>query len=294
MGRVAVIGDVGGHADLLRDALCRLGAEGDAARLPEGLTVIQVGDLVDRGPDSTGVLDLVDRYLEEQPDQWIQLAGNHEAQYLPGGTPFWRERLADADARRLRAWWADGRLRIAAAVRTTAGDARGAGASQRSTDGDDVLLTHAGLTVDAWRALGEPPTATAAARLLNERPEPLIWLGDGFTTDTLAGPLWADAGWELYEPWMHFYAAGGFVPFDQTHGHSSVVRFGERMWRCPGRVRLRATVDWEARHTRVRIGGRTFTGVDPKHGRTGAQRWQPLVLEGAQVQPVDRVGFGHR
>lgn len=283
MGRVAVIGDVGGHADLLRDALCRLGAEGDAARLPEGLTVIQVGDLVDRGPDSTGVLDLVDRYLEEQPDQWIQLAGNHEAQYLPGGTPFWRERLADGDARRLRAWWADGRMRIAAAVRTT-GDG----------DGGDVLLTHAGLTVDAWRALGEPPTATAAARLLNERPEPLIWLGDGFTTDTLAGPLWADAGWELYEPWMHFYAAGGFVPFDQTHGHSSVVRFGERMWRCPGRVRLRATVDWEARHTRVRIGGRTFTGVDPKHGRTGAQRWQPLVLEGAQVQPVDRVGFGHR
>jgi len=294
VGRVAVIGDVGGHADLLRDALHRLGAEGDTARLPEGLTVIQVGDLVDRGPDSTGVLDLVGRYLEEQPDQWIQLAGNHEAQYLPGGTPFWRERLADGDARRLRAWWADGRLRIAAAVRTTAGDARGAGASQRSTDGDDVLLTHAGLTVDAWRALGEPPTATAAARLLNERPEPLIWLGDGLTAGGVAGPLWAEAGWELYEPWMHFYAAGGFVPFDQTHGHSSVVRFAERMWRCPGRVRLRATVDWEARHTRVRIGGRTFTGVDPKHGRTGAQRWQPLVLEGAQVQPVDRVGFGRR
>src|SRR5690348_11971179 len=121
-----------------------------------------------------------------------------------------------------------------ASQRSTAGDARGAGASQRSTDGDDVLLTHAGLTVDAWRALGEPPTATAAARLLNERPEPLIWLGGGLTAGGVAGPLWAEAGWELYEPWMHFYAAGGFVPFDQTHGHSSVVRFAERMWRCPG------------------------------------------------------------
>src|SRR5215470_18849911 len=112
VGRVAVIGDVGGHADQLREALARLGTDGDEPRLPggaqaepgfggaehpprlpEGLTVIQVGDLVDRGPDSTGVLDLVGRYLEEQPDQWIQLAGNHEAQYLPGGTPFWRERL---------------------------------------------------------------------------------------------------------------------------------------------------------------------------------------------------------
>jgi hypothetical protein len=326
--------------------------------------VIQVGDLVDRGPDSTAVLDLVGRYLEEQPDQWIQLAGNHEAQYLPGGTSFWRERLADSDARRLRTWWNDGRMRVAAAVRTTDGDARGAGASQRSADGDargagasqrstdgdargagasqrsadgdargagasqrsadgdargagasqrstdgdargagasqrltdggDVLLTHAGLTVDAWRALGEPPTAAGAAMLLNERPEPLIWLRDGLTAGGLAGPLWAEAGWELYEPWMHFYAAGGFVPFDQTHGHSSVVRFGDRMWRCPGRVQLRTTVDWEARHTRVRIGGRTFTGVDPEHGRTGAERWRPLVLEGAQVAPVDRVGFGRR
>jgi len=278
--RVAVIGDVGGHADLLRDALARLGADGDGPRLPEGLTVIQVGDLVDRGPDSTGVLDLVGRYLQEQPDRWIQLVGNHEAQYLPGGTPFWRERLADGDARRLRAWWTDGRLRVAAAVRTA--------------DGGDVLLTHAGLTVDAWRALGEPPTASGAARLLNERPEPLIWLGDGFATDSLAGPLWAEAGWELYEPWMHFYTAGGFVPFDQTHGHSSVVRFGDRMWRCPGRVRLRATVDWEARHTRVRIGGRTFTGVDPRHGRTGAGGWRPLVLEAARVSPADRVGSGRR
>jgi hypothetical protein len=308
MGRVAVIGDVGGHADQLRGALSRLGAHGDGLRLPEGLTVIQVGDLVDRGPDSTAVLDLVGRYLEEQPDQWIQLAGNHEAQYLPGGTSFWRERLADSDARRLRTWWNDGRMRVAAAVRTTDGDARGAGASQRSTDGDargagasqrltdggDVLLTHAGLTVDAWRALGEPPTAAGAAMLLNERPEPLIWLRDGLTAGGLAGPLWAEAGWELYEPWMHFYAAGGFVPFDQTHGHSSVVRFGDRMWRCPGRVQLRTTVDWEARHTRVRIGGRTFTGVDPEHGRTGAERWRPLVLEGAQVAPVDRVGFGRR
>jgi hypothetical protein len=29
--------------------------------------------------------------------------------------------------------------------------------------------------------------------------------GDGFTTDTLAGPLWAEAGSELYEAWMQFY-----------------------------------------------------------------------------------------
>ena len=59
-------------------------------------------------------------------------------------------------------------------------------AAVRTADGDEVLLTHAGLTVGAWRHLGEPMTATTAALRLNERPEPLIWLGDGFTTDTVA------------------------------------------------------------------------------------------------------------
>ena len=153
----------------------------------------------------------------------------------------------------------------------------------RTAEGDEILLTHAGLTVDAWRELGEPMTATTAALLLNERPEPLIWLGDGFTTDTLAGPLWAEAGWELYEAWTRFYAEGGFVPFDQVHGHSSAVGFNDRMWRCPGRVRQRAAVDWQARHVSVRIGGRRFTGVDPKHGRTGAPQWRPLVFDNADV-----------
>jgi len=267
MGRVAVIGDVGGHLSQLRAALASLGARDD--HLPPGLTVIQVGDLVDRGPDSTGVLGLVGHYLSRQPEQWVQLVGNHEAQYLPGGVTFWRDRLTERDAGVLRAWWGEDRMRVAAAVRTD--------------DGDDVLVTHAGLTVDAWRALGEPMTATTAAFLLNERPEPLIWLGDGFVADTIAGPLWAEAAPELYEPWMGFYGGGGFVPFDQCHGHSSIVSFTDQTWRCPGRVRQRATVDWDARHVRVRVGGRLFTGVDPKHGRSGATRWRPLVFERAEV-----------
>lgn len=131
MGRVAVIGDVGGHADQLRWALGWLGA--DDGRLPSDVVVIQVGDLVDRGPDSLGVLDIVARLLDEQPQQWIQLVGNHEAQYLPDGQVFWRDPLADAGVARLREWWAADRVRVAAAVRTA--------------DGDELLVTHAGLTL---------------------------------------------------------------------------------------------------------------------------------------------------
>ncbi|MFI9450637.1 metallophosphoesterase [Amycolatopsis sp. NPDC052450] len=256
MGKVAIIGDVGGHPDQLRRALTWLGVTEEG--LPPDLTVIQVGDLVDRGPDSARVLDIVANLLDER--HWIQLAGNHETQYLPGENVFWREPLADDDVTRLREWWADGRLRVAEAVRTA--------------EGEELLVTHAGLTLASWQRLGEPTSATEAAELLNERPD-LIWeMGEG------AGPLWAESGAALHEPWMGYR---GIVPFGQIHGHSTVVRFADRTWRCTGRVRQRAAVDWHARHVRVRVGGRVFIGVDPGHGRTGAAEWRPLVLADARV-----------
>jgi hypothetical protein len=101
--------------------------------------------------------------------------------------------------------------------------------------------------------------------------------------DHAAGPLWAEAGWKLHEPWLEYYAAGGFVPFGQVHGHSSLVRYADQTWRCPGRVWQRSTVDWKARHVTTRVGGRVFIGIDPKHGRYGAPAWAPLVLADATV-----------
>lgn len=263
MSRLAVIGDVGGHPDQLRWALDWLGA--DDGRLPPDLVVVQVGDLVDRGPDSRGVLDVVARLLDEHPRQWIQLVGNHEAQYLPGGSPFWPEPLAEAEVARLRHWWTNGNLRVAEAVRTA--------------DGDELLVTHAGLTLAAWQQLGEPMSAAMTAELLNERPE-LIWHAGDHARDDRAGPLWAESGAALHEPWMGYH---GIVPFGQIHGHSALVRFADQRWRCTGRVRQRASVDWHARHVRVRVGGRLFIGVDPKHGRVGAANWQPLVLDNAAI-----------
>ena len=262
MGRIAIIGDVGGHANQLRQALHALGV---AEHIPPDLTIIQVGDLVDRGPEDSEVLTLVDGYLRSLPRQWVQLIGNHESQYV-GAPAFWPERLAEADARLLHRWWESGAMNVAAAVHTD--------------DGDEYLITHAGLTEGCWRELGEPMTAAGAAMLLNDRPADLTWRGGEAAIDRSAGPLWAEAGWELHEPWMSYYDQGGFVPFGQIHGHSSVYSYSTEAWRAPEKVRLRATVDLESRHVRVRIGGRQFIGVDPKHGKQGAARWRPLVLTG--------------
>ncbi|MFD5827007.1 metallophosphoesterase [Lentzea sp. NPDC060358] len=263
VGRLAIIGDVGGHAEQLRWALDRLGVNGEG--LPADLIVVQVGDLVDRGPDSSGVLDIVAQLLAQQPRQWIQLTGNHEAQYLPGGSGFWPDPIISTDVHRLREWWASGHMRVAAAI--------------RMPDGEESLLTHAGLTLTSWRALGEPGSATLAAELLDERPE-LIWKTGDHTRDEQAGPLWAESGAALHEPWMAYH---GMVPFGQIHGHSALVDFTEQRWRCTGRIRQRSEVDWRARHVRVRVNGRVFVGVDPCHGRTGAAQWEPLVLQDAEL-----------
>jgi hypothetical protein len=124
MGRIVLVGDVGGFPG----ELARVVGEG-------GDLVIQVGDLVDRGPDSPGVLALVRERLERDRRGWVQLIGNHEWQYLDGE-----------------------------------------------------------------------------------------------------------------------------------------------------RVRRRAVVDWAARHTITRVsGGARFIGIDPRHGRTGAPQWAPLVLDGATL-----------
>jgi hypothetical protein len=241
MTSIVLIGDVGGCRDRLAAAL---------ADAPAGAVVVQVGDLIDRGPDSSGVLALV----SGQTRPWVQLIGNHEAQYL-GGAAFWPEPLLSADAELLKRWWLTERLRVAVAVRTV--------------DGEELLVTHAGLTVDAWRELGEPVTAATAADLLNTRPEPLLWADHG--------PLWPEAGPGLYTPWLEAHVP---VPFSQVHGHSTIVHFGHRAWTCGERLRRRSTVDWDARRTVTRIGSARFIGIDPKHGRLGAPRWAPLVVEG--------------
>lgn len=84
---MAVLGDVGGHLAALRAELTRLGVpDGGDGPIPADLTVVQVGDLVHRGPESDAVVALVDRHLSATPRRWLQVVGNHEAFYLRRGS----------------------------------------------------------------------------------------------------------------------------------------------------------------------------------------------------------------
>lgn len=77
--RIYAIGDIHGQLQKLR-AAHELIAE-DRARMRDPVAqVVHVGDLVDRGPDSRGVIDfLLDGAVRGEP--WVTLKGNHDRMF---------------------------------------------------------------------------------------------------------------------------------------------------------------------------------------------------------------------
>lgn len=92
--RLYAIGDV--HGCVGRLAALHAAIAADAAARPAArATLVHLGDYVDRGPDSAGVLDLL---LGPPPlAEAVHLLGNHEAMLLdacdpaahPGAVPYW-------------------------------------------------------------------------------------------------------------------------------------------------------------------------------------------------------------
>ncbi|GAA3624947.1 metallophosphoesterase [Microlunatus ginsengisoli] len=261
--RFAVIGDVGGQRDALRGELARLGADPETGDLPHDLVVIQVGDLVHRGPDSAGVIALVDRYLHTQPGQWIQLVGNHEARYLAAPSFDWPERLDDESVATLRGWWADGLLLVAADL--------------HDIGGEDILITHAGLTEGYWRrVLGAPADVGRVAQLLNamigSRDELLFRPGQmlgGGRPNLAAGPLWASATTELMPGWLE-----AWLPFSQVHGHSSLYDWAQDRFLVDRAIAGRTRLDLAARHAVTTLDRGRIVGIDPGHGATAVASWR--------------------
>lgn len=78
--RIYAIGDVHGRQDLLVDLLIRLHAD-NRARPAADVHFVLLGDLVNRGPDSARVLQLVREWPRGAPALTV-LRGNHEAALL--------------------------------------------------------------------------------------------------------------------------------------------------------------------------------------------------------------------
>lgn len=77
--RVYAIGDIHGQLDLFDAMLAAIAAD-DAAAAPARTTIVLLGDLINRGPESAGVIARA-RALQRDGDVRI-LAGNHEEMFL--------------------------------------------------------------------------------------------------------------------------------------------------------------------------------------------------------------------
>lgn len=91
--RAYAIGDVHGRADLL-DQLLDLIRDDHRSRGDAKGLLLQVGDLIDRGPDSRGVIERF-RSLDLPHFRAVCLAGNHEEVLL---------RLLEGDSGQIRGW----------------------------------------------------------------------------------------------------------------------------------------------------------------------------------------------
>ena len=77
--RIYAVGDVHGRLDLLEALLALIEAD-ESQREPAETTLIFLGDLVDRGPDSAGVLARARTLAEQRHTQFLM--GNHEEMML--------------------------------------------------------------------------------------------------------------------------------------------------------------------------------------------------------------------
>jgi hypothetical protein len=276
--RVAVIGDISGHLDELRTELRRLGADGATGRLPADLTVVQVGDLIHRGPASDAVIALVDDYLTHQPTQWVQLVGNHEAHYLRDPVFHWPDRISARSRDTLRRWWAGGQMRVATWVRD---------------DDESFLITHAGVTAGFWRtALSVTSSVEQAAITINS----LIGANDGalFRAGAMlhgrrrarsVGPVWAATATELLPSWL-----ATRLPFSQIHGHDSIFDWQRRRFRAADALARLTVLDEKAKHETTVLPGGRIIGIDPGHGSHPRQPWRAWEIRTRAAQALP--GFG--
>lgn len=280
---IAILGDVGGWYDRLDEVVGRLGGDPDQGTLPDDVVVVQVGDLVHKGPDSDRCVALVEQMHRNVPDQWVQLVGNHEASYLPGGVPGpWPDRLPDALVATLRRWKEAGLLRLAVAI-------------DAGTDGQ-VLVTHSGLTRRRWEQLGQPVDAQAAAAAIERQwhRDPVAALRPGISlVATDPGVVGADAASELLAGW----ATAERLPFNQVHGHTSGFVWEAGSWdpALPEALWGRAVADPTRRHTTVRWPGGWIIGIDPRYTRVGADiPITPLVVRGRVLEIAGGQSDGSR
>lgn len=164
----------------------------------------------------------------------------------------------------------------------------------RTECGDDIMVTHAGISSDYWRReLGADSDASRVVARLNRMVScsPLVLYRPGVMlhgfenrTEVCAGPVWALAGTEVYDSWVSEPA-----PFGQIHGHTTPYWYKGRRWtpEASQYVRKHAVVNKELRRLWIDVGGRRIVAVDSGLGsRPTANDLHPFMLDADVLFPA--------
>jgi len=252
--KICVIPDIGGHATAFNTMLKQAGVKN--CQIPKNTTIIQLGDLVHKGPDSVECVNIAEKLINTNPDRYIQLVGNHEAHYLGGVQLYGRAgvvKIPDSTIKILKYWWKSNIMKVAFAATTEYGN---------------MLFTHAGITKTFWNEINSPITAEETAHVLNNlksNKQDLIFREGKLTLGGNArfnvGPLNARTGAELASEWL----TNGSMPFSQTHGHETLYWWTDKTWHydVPTYVKEKATVDLRNKRTHLKIGDKHIFSVDP-------------------------------
>jgi serine/threonine protein phosphatase 1 len=180
--RVYAVGDSHGRLDLVQALHRRIRSDSSSAEAVERSVVVYLGDYVDRGPDSAGIIDCL--LAGPLPGfESVYLKGNHEALFLaflddPTTGPLWLMNggeatcfsygvdLRAAPAGEDRFLWLQQALQAAVPPEHL----RFLRALQLSHREGDYLFVHAGLR--------------PGAELEQQDPEDLIWIRDPFLSST--------------------------------------------------------------------------------------------------------------
>jgi serine/threonine protein phosphatase 1 len=210
---VFAVGDIHGRADLLTALLDEAARE---PKLRDRRSIVFLGDLVDRGPDSFGAIDLaIGAKARVGADEAVALMGNHEAMMrlaLASETP-WEDAI---DA--LNTWIANGGDRTMAEF---------VEADESPKDLNDLLTTvRASLPprVRAWLESLQATWRSGEVLFVHAGVNPRVEF-ESFLTAPWNTPLaeldedrhWAWVRWPFLE---HRPRKGGFSGYFVVHGHT--------------------------------------------------------------------------
>ena len=282
--KVAVLGDLSGHVVPLLRELTKLGIEFDhptqpsrVVTWPQDLAVIQVGDLVHKGPHSELAVALVHDLLVPT-GRWIQLLGNHESQYLDRGIHFWDPKIDPKVVPALRQMWDTGEMVPAAAV--------------VADDGATTVVTHAGVAphvVDAVaHDLGRAPTGVEVVAALGDDTDGYLVFTPGMMAGRPHPPgvIWTEPRAELRLPWLSPHRPGLPLAFHQVHGHAQPLLYSgpRKPLRLPAELAATTHVEPGTGHVITEVatdgGIRRIVGIDPGATDKRAAAPRPLLLTG--------------